>query len=447
MTVQRQLRRPMISRPQLDPNNPAFQVIGERESDGLCSDISGNSLDGTPSGAVGIVAGRKGVGSEFYGGEGVVTLPTDTSYLGLSQVTHVLRFMYRGLGGGNTGRLLTIYRGATEQTTIRFTGTREVLIAVRYTDGLATWSSAEDIPLSPNLVNTMVVIIDRTDPSVLPIVEVNGEALTMAVVAGMAGTQANDAGGIARIGNNQALTRGFDGVIYEATLIPTSISAAQRRAEYLQKALRVVELAPREARPETMGAPSSVQSGPWLVGSGSFSWEDDGTRRRNVNAVDGWAFTHSAQAYGAWYLRAMKAGAGNAVAYLFVASSRQSRSGATQVGYELTLASTEAVQIRRRNNGVVATTIINSGIDYIVVGVEYEFFITRRSSDGLFGLWIRGGIYNTWTLVGNGSNTVVTESNYMVDDMDTADELSDVLLYPEGYSLDPTSDVIPGLAA
>lgn len=444
MTFQRRSPSRRIWLPGDDPRGPLFHFVGRTGADGLTDDVSGNGLLGTPSGGVGFRKGPAGESADFnIDRAGVVTLNESASVQDLVNLTAVVRYRSRSPGDSNAGRLFTL-TGADVYTQTYLNATPALNWRIEYTDGIATWRTTD--PLPHDLVHTLVITHNRADPTQSPSVYLDGVALSVSVITARTGVLLDESDGVITIGDLVSVTRNMDGEVYELKWFNSILGASDRRAEYLEAAVRPAQLATRYAFPETP-APSGVQAGPWYVGSGTLDWADNGTRRRLVCATAGWAWVPSDQAYGAWYCRLTRDNGANETAFMLTASERQARNGADQNGYELVLASDESVQLRRRTNGAVANTIINSGANTVDAGT-YDILVSRESSSGLWGLYIRGPGYVNWTQIGAlTADTTHTTSDYMVAEPDASDEVVDVLWFPEGYTLDPTSDDIPALAA
>lgn len=196
--------------------------------------------------------------------------------------------------------------------------------------------------------------------------------------------------------------------------------------------------------PVTLANKTAGALGPWDIGSGTWSMVDDGAKRVLTNVSNGWAIRHcfsGCSAFGAWYWREIK-GSGSSIPFVMpVASARDTWSGGNQDGYTMFLSSAESVVLYRVDAGAL-TSLFSTGTAYVTPGVEYEYFLTRRY-DGLFVLYIRGGMYTTWTTVGSGTDTTYTTSHFWVAAFRTSDALSSLSHYPMGGTLLPGD--VPGL--
>jgi len=202
---------------------------------------------------------------------------------------------------------------------------------------------------------------------------------------------------------------------------------------------------------ERFGYPVSLANvtagkvGPWTRGSGTWQWQDDGTQRKLVTIASGYAWRNGfgdGSAFGAWYFKAKKI-AGTYHQTMITASVNKAYTDAAQNGYMLQFRPTDNNLILYRvTAGVAPVAPIVGGAGYIANDIEYEIFITRRY-DGLFTLYIRGGVYTTWTTVGSGPDAIHTTSNFVVADIDAGDTLSELMYIPMGGTLLPTD--VPGL--
>lgn len=143
---------------------------------------------------------------------------------------------------------------------------------------------------------------------------------------------------------------------------------------------------------------------------------------------------------GAWYFKCTKTASG-VVVVSFTATIRGAASSSDQNGYEINLSAGELVRVRRRTDGSVVATLFATGLNYIAAGTEYEYFIVR-SPIGYTEAWIRGGVYGTWTAIGNATDSTYNTAGYFVVDLDAGDALSSIRVYEDAWERLPT-DLYP----
>lgn len=442
--ITQQTHRSMQVPIDLSPSLPAeFIVTGRKNIANALVDRTGNGLNAPVGGINAVTKLPTGDALDLHGtGGGIAVVPSAAGWQGLAGMTLVLRVRPRTAGQGNAGRFVSAEGGGVTFWDLLFSAAGgQFDWQVDYADGVAVWRPATTMPFLGDM-HTLVVAHQKVSPFNTPVIELDGEALVVNNPTPRAGALVADAGAVLNIGNVTVLNAAFDGLIESVSLYDSVLTAAQRRAAYVKHAVRSLQLVDRYSRPETLGA-SGLRAGPWLVGSGGFSWLDDLSKRRLVCVQNGWCSIPSTFAYGAWYWRARKGADANALIVLPVASVRGAQAAATQNGYDVVIDTDESIKVRRITGGAVAATPIASAAGYVAINTEYEFFLNRRLSDGQFNLWIRGGAYAVWTLVGTGADTTYTASVWMIADLDDADELSSVLWFPEGYTLLST-DVFPG---
>lgn len=219
------------------------------------------------------------------------------------------------------------------------------------------------------------------------------------------------------------------------------VSVADARRLYLQYAIASIELAPREAYPVTLANKTGGRVGPWLIGSGTWAYRDDGSRRLLSCVASGWCSVTSDMMYGAWYWRAKYDGSN--ANYLALMPKRKGYTTAGQNGYIFTLRGfNDSVVVYRVTNGTAVLASAYSGAGAVSEDTDYELFFTRRS-DGLFSMYIRGGDYSTWTLLDTGTDNTHKASQVVMADVDNGDYQGDHMFFPLGGTLLPTD--VPGL--
>jgi hypothetical protein len=237
-----------------------------------------------------------------------------------------------------------------------------------------------------------------------------------------------------------AAANSFDGKVHLARTYSTRITPADARLLYLQYAVKPTILSPRYEYPiSLLSVAAGGKIGPWDWIAGSFQWIDDGVRRAIEGTGNSTAVYPSTQVYGGWHARMEKPDAGR-VHFAFLLSSRALLNDASQNGYELEIDANESVRLRNIRNGGIVANIVLTGAGYVAVDTEYQFYVSRRVEDALFSVYIRGGIYVAWTLVGTGIDAEHTVSNYTaMSSVISTSRMSDVIYFPLGGTIDPTA--------
>ena len=200
-----------------------------------------------------------------------------------------------------------------------------------------------------------------------------------------------------------------------------ALTPDQLRAEYLQWAKRVDWMASGESTPVSLVASVGVGKyiGDWLVQSGSakVSETSDGRRWIECLGTTSTLVTPSSNAFGTWTFTVIKAASAFRVALSFIASQPVAFNVAPQNAYSLRVETGGDLLINRTDNGASVATPMITAAGYTVAGTAYTYCIDRRPSDGRFTMWIKGGIYTSWTLVstaggGSGSNPSGTDATW-----------------------------------
>jgi len=230
---------------------------------------------------------------------------------------------------------------------------------------------------------------------------------------------------------------GFSGRFDLFRTYSTRVTPADARTLYLQYATKPVILSPRFEHPVTLWDVTSGYAGPWLRGSGTWQYTDDGERRILDNRTAGYCTHPSAQAFGGWYFRIKKAGGSNTV-FVIVGTVPAAWSDASQNGYLFNIASDETIRVWRVTAGGLAS-VCASAVGYLAADVEYEVFVSRSCEDATFSVYVRGGAYTSWALACSGTNSTHVSSQFVVAELDAGDTLSDVIFFPMGGTIDPTA--------
>jgi hypothetical protein len=131
-------------------------------------------------------------------------------------------------------------------------------------------------------------------------------------------------------------------------------------------------------------------------------------------------FTPQQAAYGVFELSFYKGADANVIYWLPISSGQVI---ASSNGYCITVNGNESITFWSVMTGGAFASKFTTAIPYVAIQTWYSLRLTRTFA-GLFKLWIRGGIYTTWTLVGSATDTTHSSSNYTVLDLDAGDMVS-----------------------
>lgn len=251
---------------------------------------------------------------------------------------------------------------------------------------------------------------------------IDGQEQTMDVEAsaGAAGSPS-----VLAIGDLLAGSANWDGEINSLEIRSRELTEAEVDALY-QKGAPVVSLSDTLADSDVLGPVTAGQipTTIWRVGSGSWSTVVDPALSC---ATAGFCSTAQKLAFGTWEFSVSKP---DAVAWevAFAAGARAAVGDASQNGYSLVLDATEALILRRRTAGA-ATTLFATGAGFLAADTLYQLRATRDLDGELF-VYVKGGIFDEWTLVSptTGTNPVTdanhVSSEYWVNDCGAGVKLS-----------------------
>jgi len=183
----------------------------------------------------------------------------------------------------------------------------------------------------------------------------------------------------------------------------------------------------------------------WQIQNGTASVSTDGDSKFMLaGANETRIYKELRNAYGTWEFTFNKPSETSFVRVMFMASvNNQDLLGANQTGYVFYANSTERFYLARMNGGS-NTELFYTVPSYFAVDTNYTIRITR-GTDNVFSVYVRGGAFTEWTLVdptgGLGTNPVSSSTyattNYWTFDLDTSDEISNILYSP--VVIDPTA--------
>jgi hypothetical protein len=174
--------------------------------------------------------------------------------------------------------------------------------------------------------------------------------------------------------------------IYEKILTPAEVETI-----YLQGALKYHKYIEKYAFTTTLSnLAAGAYTGPFHCITAGHSVGEDSIGRY-LQMPSGDVTLRSKFAYGSFYFKAYCKGT---VYISFAQTEDADWSNATNDGYMIGFADTNPFYLYRIDNGA-ATTLANTGT--YATDTDYEFFISRDSSNSKFYTWVRGGAYSTWT--------------------------------------------------
>lgn len=397
-----------------------------------CLDLSGNGNNGVVTGKVMTTDGITGSAAEFFGEDaGLITVADSATIQDV--FTRSLSVWIRPTTEGESGFGYVIQKGIIWQLLTDGDATfADIVYEQDYTGNNGEWTY--QLPAGGREYY-IGISHNVSDTSSDPIFVINGVEVTPTETSTPSGDPVSDAAGDLYVGNQGAGNSTFDGLIDDVRIYNTCLSASELKDIYLETALRNRRLAHTTEYPTSLSSVTSEFVGPWEIGSGTWQWQDDGTKRKLVCVAAGHAWSPSSQVFGGWYYKLKKAdGSISGISLLLDKPEALS----SENGYRVTISSTELLRFYRIDAGV-AVSLFNTTIGYVSPDTEYEFYLTRRVIDSLFSLYIRGGTYADWTLVGSVVDATYTTSNFILTDVDSDDEVSDVIFFPFGDTIDPTA--------
>jgi hypothetical protein len=417
-------------------STPLSHLSGGITPGNLWLDSTGNGRDGTVTGRV--TQGRnpeKTFLSVYGAGDPLIQSAISFGY-DANNWTLEFHFLARSTGGGGQGCLFSLSDGGVTRALLCFSAANTFSYSITHvtTTGVWTFSSGPY-----NVWHTLVIKHARSGLGA-PVVELDGEIIAVANPTPPVGALTALAAPRVNLFNTAAVDADFDGCLEDFKFYASILADDASRALYVNKALADARrLANRTDYPVSVAAVTAAgKAGPWNWISGSLQWSTATAQRRLLaaNTAQAWAVSPISQAYGAWYLYGLK-GTDAGTVYLPIIMQRAAAvADALQNGYVLGITAAEAVTLYRITAGGSAVVLTNPGP--LVVGTEYEFFVTHRSRDGLWTVWIRGGAYITWTSLGTGTDNTFTTGSHLVTRLDTGAYVANVMAWPEGYTLLPT---------
>ena len=224
-------------------------------------------------------------------------------------------------------------------------------------------------------------------------------------------------------------------VVHSVRATSKVLTPAEVRAEYLKGARKLVvdaSIFSDGSCPVSIAAQTDGTIGPWTIKTGSWLIIEDapttpgipGARRVRNSAGTPLANTRSESAYGSWVTTIKPVNAGSVMMVGFISDTGTGTGSATENGYLIRVNADESLSLCVVTAGV-ATALISTSASYVVRGTIYELWITRRF-DGLFGVYIFGGAYTSWTMTGlNVTDTTHTTGGFMYIQGDTAASLDE----------------------
>jgi hypothetical protein len=401
---------------------------GMRNVDGKLVDVTGLGNDGTPGNSSIVEQTLLGRFRRYLPNSGALasTLGGANAFP-LADVT--VSFWYRkDLGSALSRWIVNYFQSTTAAWGVRQSANQ--LFIFDDIDNAGATLYAEDV--ENGMFHHVVLVMDALEN----LLYLNGELVG-------SGTSSADAwssftGTLYHGGRRtNSVTDTHDGIVSPSEVYNEAKSAAWVKQKYAQGAQAIqfrtdfgVQESMANQTAGRLGGPANMS--PYSIIAGTWNLTHEGINGRltktNNNVAAGaittptrlFEATPTGAAFGAWLASMFKGADANNTQWMPIASDNDRRNGATQNGYQVAINSAEAVQLNRITNGAPAGTVINSGNDYVAINTWYEFFLTRRY-DGYFELYIKGGAFTAWTLVGSGTDLTHTVANYVVWDLDALD--------------------------
>lgn len=206
------------------------------------------------------------------------------------------------------------------------------------------------------------------------------------------------------IGTGMAISRYQSGVTANATCILAriynrSITDAEIQNHYRQFAKHLLYSAQPEYWLPTLADVSAgeISNTGFKRNSGTWKVSEDSNKKKWIeNVVVGNASRNSNETFGTYVFEVNLSSfaAENSIGFISSANGGY----ASYTGYAIYILSTGDIGVLRCTGGGSAG-LIQSAVSYISASTTYKLAVSR-SSTGIFKLYIKGGVYTSWTLVG-----------------------------------------------
>ena len=199
-----------------------------------------------------------------------------------------------------------------------------------------------------------------------------------------------------------------------------TLSQAQRRAIYLKSLAQRLDLrVTLEDTPVSLVASVAApgQIGDWQLFDGSWKCGENASAQRSLdNVVAGTACLSSDFKTGTWLCYFETSGPQIEIGFMSSVRGRFLATG--QNGYNLVVTAAGDLRLNRITAGAIGAILFRTANGYIAPNTRYALAWSRRPSDGLFTVWIKGGAYISWTLVvaGVSGTNPVADATYFTSE-------------------------------
>lgn len=286
---------------------------------------------------------------------------------------------------------------------------------------------------------------------------VDGEAVGLTYPVDIPATAPNLAGGTLYV----AVMNVFHALGVQSLKLQTHpMTAAEVRQEYLQAAQHIDWQVSGEDVPVSVVPSHGVGEflGDWQLVSGTAKVSEDASDVRWLEGVTTNDYaTPQTAAFGTWVFRVTTVAVPD-LYYVFVSDNRLGLTAPGSNGYAVRIYG-DKLALVCLTAGVAVELFVTSD-DYLAPSTDYQICVSRRKTNGLLSVWIRGGTFDAWTLVdatgGAGTNPIVdttyVASSYSVVHSNAGEK---ICLYDPRYhrahefpyhmigELDPSADGLP----
>jgi hypothetical protein len=273
-----------------------------------------------------------------------------------------------------------------------------------------------------------------------PIIYINGVSQALTENSTPVGTRVTDAGLTTRFGDRNTTDRSFDGIIDDLRIYSDILTAAEVAALY-SEGENFVSLYGQgddwEVSAANVTAGFLANTG-WSVASGTWQVDDSSDGSKQITCiVAGILSLPSTQAFGQWEFDLYKDDGASTADVMFLATTAEVATAATQAGYAAVFSSFESIGLYEMTGGAKAARL-STNAAYAVVQTWYGIKVVRSAS-GAFSMYVRGGAFGAdYILVdvagGAGTNPVtditVVSSTYATLDLDAGDAVRNFRFSP-----------------
>jgi hypothetical protein len=206
----------------------AHWKLDETGSATTASDSSGNGFDGnlanyqTPKWTTGKIGGAL----NFNGESHIVGVGSPTALTNLTRYTIAVWIKPRTFGGSNGGRIVCKRKSGTIAGWSLFLSSSAVAFRQTFSVTEGDWTTPDN-SIDQGVWKHVAVSYDNSSVANKPTFYINGTPVTTTVDTAPAGSVSPDAESNLKIGNNAALSHGFDGAIDDVRIYDRILNAAE----------------------------------------------------------------------------------------------------------------------------------------------------------------------------------------------------------------------------